>query len=277
MKRTRTNFLLICILLVGLSLLLYPTISNQWNSLHQSQAIVDYKTAMKDMVFTDYSAIFAEAEAYNAELATIPYPLMNHSQIERYAAVLNISGTGIMGYLTIPKLDVELPIYHGTEEAVLQKAVGHLEGTSLPIGGIGNHSVLSAHRGLPRAKLFTDLDKMEPGDCFTITVLDRQLTYQVDQILVVEPREVDALYPVAGMDYCTLITCTPYGINSHRLLVRGIRVENPIIPPIQSITADAVRMDYKAGALILASPILLLLMTVTLLPSSAKKRRSSHG
>ena len=268
---------MICILLVGLSLLLYPTISNQWNSLHQSQAIVDYKTAMKDMVFTDYSAIFAEAEAYNAELATIPYPLMNHSQIESYAAVLNISGTGIMGYLTIPKLDVELPIYHGTEEAVLQKAVGHLEGTSLPIGGIGNHSVLSAHRGLPRAKLFTDLDKMEMGDCFTITVLDRQLTYQVDQILVVEPREVDALYPVAGMDYCTLITCTPYGINSHRLLVRGIRVENPIIPPIQSITADAVRMDYKAGALILASPILLLLMIVTLLPSPAKKRRSSHG
>lgn len=277
MKKSRSNFLLICILLVGLSLLLYPTISNQWNSLHQSQAIVDYKTAMKDMVFTDYSAIFAEAEAYNAELATIPYPLMNHSQIESYAAVLNISGTGIMGYLTIPKLDVELPIYHGTEEAVLQKAVGHLEGTSLPIGGIGNHSVLSAHRGLPRAKLFTDLDKMEMGDCFTITVLDRQLTYQVDQILVVEPREVDALYPVAGMDYCTLITCTPYGINSHRLLVRGIRVENPIIPPIQSITADAVRMDYKAGALILASPILLLLMIVTLLPSPAKKRRSSHG
>ena len=277
MKKSRSNFLLICILLVGLSLLLYPTISNQWNSLHQSQAIVDYKTAMKDMVFTDYSAIFAEAEAYNAELATIPYPLMNHSQIESYAAVLNISGTGIMGYLTIPKLDVELPIYHGTEEAVLQKAVGHLEGTSLPIGGIGNHSVLSAHRGLPRAKLFTDLDKMEMGDCFTITVLDRQLTYQVDQILVVEPREVDALYPVAGMDYCTLITCTPYGINSHRLLVRGIRVENPIIPPIQSITADAVRMDYKAVALILASPILLLLMIVTLLPSPAKKRRSSHG
>ena len=277
MKKSRSNFLLICILLVGLSLLLYPTISNQWNSLHQSQAIVDYKTAMKDMVFTDYSAIFVEAEAYNAELATIPYPLMNHSQIESYAAVLNISGTGIMGYLTIPKLDVELPIYHGTEEAVLQKAVGHLEGTGLPIGGIGNHSVLSAHRGLPRAKLFTDLDKMEMGDCFSITVLDRQLTYQVDQILVVEPREVDALYPVAGMDYCTLITCTPYGINSHRLLVRGIRVENPIIPPIQSITADAVRMDYKAGALILASPILLLLMIVTLLPSPAKKRRSSHG
>ena len=277
MKKSRSNFLLICILLVGLSLLLYPTISNQWNSLHQSQAIVDYKTAMKDMVFTDYSAIFAEAEAYNAELATIPYPLMNHSQIESYAAVLNISGTGIMGYLTIPKLDVELPIYHGTEEAVLQKAVGHLEGTSLPIGGIGNHSVLSAHRGLPRAKLFTDLDKMEMGDCFSITVLDRQLTYQVDQILVVEPREVDALYPVAGMDYCTLITCTPYGINSHRLLVRGIRVDNPIIPPIQSITADAVRMDYKAVALILASPILLLLMIVTLLPSPAKKRRSSHG
>lgn len=277
MKKSRSNFLLICILLVGLSLLLYPTISNQWNSLHQSQAIVDYKTAMKDMVFTDYSAIFAEAEAYNAELSTIPYPLMNHSQIESYAAVLNISGTGIMGYLTIPKLDVELPIYHGTEEAVLQKAVGHLEGTGLPIGGIGNHSVLSAHRGLPRAKLFTDLDKMEMGDCFTITVLDRQLTYQVDQILVVEPREVDALYPVAGMDYCTLITCTPYGINSHRLLVRGIRVENPIIPPIQSITADAVRMDYKAGALILASPIILLLMIVTLLPSPAKKRRSSHG
>jgi len=277
MKKIRSNLLLTTVFLIGLSLLLYPSLSNRWNRLHQSQAIVDYKSAMQDMVFTDYSAILAEAEAYNDQIHAIPYPLMNHAQIDNYTSVLNVSGTGIMGYITIPKLNVELPIYHGTEEAVLQKSVGHLEGTSLPIGGIGNHSVLSAHRGLPRAKLFTDLDKMEIGDTFSITVLDRLLTYQVDQILVVEPREVDALYPVENQDYCTLITCTPYGINSHRLLVRGTRVEHPSIAPNSSVTADAVRMDPKAGALILASPVLLVLLMGTLLPPPPRKRRHFHG
>lgn len=277
MKKHLPTFFLLCILLIGLSLLLYPSMSNYWNSLHQSQAIVDYETALKDMVQSDYSAIFAEAEAYNQALHSISYPLMNHTQLENYTSVLNVSGTGIMGYITIPKLNVELPIYHGTEETVLQVAVGHLEGTSLPIGGTGNHSVLSAHRGLPRAKLFTDLDKMELGDTFSVTVLDRLLTYQVDQILVVEPREVEALCSIEGQDYCTLITCTPYGINSHRLLVRGSRVDNPeqVLP--LSITADAIRLKPAAAAPILASPILLLLLISLLIPRHSKNRRNYHA
>lgn len=277
MKKHIPTIFPFCILLIGLSLLLYPTLSNYWNSLHQSQAIVDYEAALKEMVQSDYSAIFADAESYNEKLLTIPYPLMNHAQISNYATVLNISGTGIMGYITIPKLDVEIPIYHGTDESVLQVAVGHLEGTSLPIGGKGNHSVLSAHRGLPRAKLFTDLDKMELGDTFFITVLDRLLTYQVDQILVVEPREVEALYPVEGQDYCTLITCTPYGINSHRLLVRGSRVDNPEQLQTISVTADALRLDPTVAAPILASPIVFLLLIGSLLPKASKNRRNYHA
>ena len=277
MKKTRSTFLLIAILIIGLVLLLYPTLSNRWNQHHQSQAIVDYKSAMQNMMHADYSAILSEAQAYNQQLHSLSYPLMNHTQIKNYASVLNVSGTGIMGYLTIPKLDVELPIYHGTDESVLQMAVGHLEGTSLPIGGIGNHSVLSAHCGLPRARLFTDLDKLERGDSFSITVLDRLLTYQVDQILIVDPREVDALYPVEDKDYCTLLTCTPYGINSHRLLVRGCRIDTPTISSQPSVTADAVRLDPKSGALILASPILAATLIAILLPSSPKKRRCFYG
>lgn len=277
MKKHIPTIFLLCILLIGLSLLLYPSLSNYWNSLHQSQAIVDYESALRDMVQSDYSAIFAEAEEYNEKIHTISYPLMNHTQISNYASVLNISGTGIMGYITIPKLNLELPIYHGTAETVLQVAVGHLEGTSLPIGGKGNHSVLSAHRGLPRAKLFTDLDKMELGDSFSITVLDRLLTYEVDQILVVEPKEVEPLYCVEGQDYCTLVTCTPYGINSHRLLVRGRRVDNPEAVHPLSVTADALRLEPIVAAPILASPIVLLLLTGLLLPRPRKNRRNFHA
>ena len=198
-------------------------------------------------------------------------------QIKNYNSVLNLGGTGIMGYISIPKLQVELPIYHGTAEPVLQVAVGHLEGTSLPIGGIGNHSVLSAHSGLPRAKLFTDLNKMEIGDTFSITVLDRELTYQVDQILVVEPRDVEALYPVEGRDLCTLITCTPYGINSHRLLVRGQRVENGVPRQMPTVTADAIRLAPPVTAAILASPFFLLLLIALVLPYPIKNRRNDHA
>ena len=265
------------LLLIGLSLLLYPSLSNYWNGLHQSQAIVDYAAALQEMAQADYSVMFAEAEQYNRDLKQISYPLMNHTQLHNYHSVLNLGGTGIMGYISIPKLQVELPIYHGTAESVLQVAVGHLEGTSLPIGGIGNHSVLSAHSGLPRAKLFTDLNKMEIGDTFSITVLDRELTYQVDQILVVEPRDVEALYPVEGRDLCTLITCTPYGINSHRLLVRGQRVENGVPIQIHTATADAIRLDPPVAAAILASPVLLILLMILVLPHPMKNRRNDHA
>lgn len=276
MKKTISSIILLFTLLIGMSLLLYPSVSNFWNRKHQTQAIVDYEATLKQLAQDDYNAMLADAQAYNQALAQISYPLMNHTQIKNYNSVLNPGGTGIMGYICVPKLNIELPIYHGTSESVLQISVGHLEGTCLPIGGAGNHSVLSAHSGLPRAKLFTDLDKLELGDTFSLTVLDRVLTYQVDQILVVEPREVDALYPVAGEDLCTLITCTPYGINSHRLLVRGHRMEVSQQPVPQTVTADAIRFSTPAAAAILASPAALLLL-VSLLPHPFKNRRNDRA
>ena len=219
-----TVFVIVCFL-IGLSLLLYPSVSNWWNSLHASSVIVDYAAAQQNLSDEDYEAIFAAAEDYNRRISAIDFPLIYFDQVEGYEQALNLDGSGVMAYITIPKIKVELPILHGTSEGVLQKAIGHLEGTSLPTGGAGNHCVLSAHRGLPSARLFTDLDQMKTGDRFTLTVLNRELCYEIDQILTVEPQEVEALYPVEGADYCTLVTCTPYGVNSHRLLVRGSRVQ----------------------------------------------------
>lgn len=225
MKKAWPTILVIILFLVGLSLMLYPTVSNWWNSLHASGVIVDYESARESLTDADYEELFAAAEAYNRSIAKIDFPLMYYDQVAGYEQTLNLDGSGVMGYITIPKIHVELPILHGTSEGVLQKAVGHLQGSSLPTGGGGNHCVLSAHRGLPSARLFTDLDQLEVGDRFILSILNRELTYEIDQILTVEPQEVEALYPVAEEDFCTLITCTPYGVNSHRLLVRGKRVE----------------------------------------------------
>ena len=222
MKKT-TIIVLLCFL-IGLSLLLYPSVSNWWNSLHASSVIVEYNAAQKELSAEDYEALFAAAEDYNRSISEIDFPLMYYDQVAGYEQVLNLDGSGVMGYIHIPKIKVKLPILHGTSEGVLQKAIGHLQGTSLPTGGAGNHCVLSAHRGLPSARLFTDLDQIKTGDGFSLTVLNRELHYEVDQILTVEPHEVEALYPVEGEDYCTLVTCTPYGVNSHRLLVRGKRI-----------------------------------------------------
>ena len=222
MKKT-TILVLLCFL-IGLSLLLYPSVSNWWNSLHASSVIVEYNAAQEELSAEDYEALFAAAEDYNRNISEIDFPLMYCDQAAGYEQVLNLDGSGVMGYIHIPKIKVKLPILHGTSEGVLQKAIGHLQGTSLPTGGAGNHCVLSAHRGLPSARLFTDLDQIKTGDDFTLTVLNRELHYEVDQILTVEPHEVEALYPVEGEDYCTLVTCTPYGVNSHRLLVRGRRI-----------------------------------------------------
>ncbi|MBR4289560.1 MAG: class C sortase [Oscillospiraceae bacterium] len=227
-KAWPTIFLILCFL-VGLSLMLYPTVSNWWNSLHASAAIVEYAAAQKKLSDEDYDALFSAAESYNQSIAGIDFPFMYYDQVPGYEEALNLDGSGIMGYITIETIRVELPIHHGTSEGVLQKAVGHLQGSSLPTGGAGNHCVLSAHRGLPSAKLFTDLDRIKEGDRFTLSVLNRELVYEVDQILVVEPQDVEALYRVDGEDYCTLVTCTPYGVNSHRLLVRGKRVEEEMI------------------------------------------------
>ena len=222
MKKT-TILVLLCFL-IGLSLLLYPSVSNWWNSIHASSVIIDYAAAQQNLSDEECAALFAAAEAYNRSISEIDFPLMYYDRVEGYEQTLNLDGSGVMGYVTIPKIDVKLPVLHGTTEGVLQKAVGHLEGTSLPTGGAGNHCVLSAHCGLPSARLFTDLDQMKTGDQFTLTVLNREMIYEIDQILTVEPQEVEALYPVEGEDYCTLVTCTPYGVNSHRLLVRGRRI-----------------------------------------------------
>lgn len=265
MKKHIPTVLLLCLLLIGLSLLLYPSVSNYWNTLHQSRAIVDYEAALSEMAEADHSALISQAEDYNRQICTTDYPLMNYAEVPYYEDVLNVSGTGIMGYITIPKIDVKLPIYHGTSETVLQASVGHLEGTTLPIGGEGNHCVLSAHRGLPSAELFTNLDKMEIGDTFALTVLDRCLTYQVDQILIVEPADVEALYPVEGKDYCTLITCTPYGVNSHRMLVRGSRIETPETKIVLSPSTDAVRISDATAAAILSAPVFLILLFALLI------------
>jgi len=274
-KKHLSTILLVLVLIIGLSLLLYPTVSDYWNSLHQSRAIVDYDAAMSELKPEDFSALFEAAERYNQELRKVSFPLMYHDEVAGYEEALDISGTGIMGYITIPKIDVQLPIYHGTSEGVLQVAVGHVQGTSLPTGGVGTHSVFSAHRGLPSARLFTDLDEMEVGDTFSITVLDRLMTYQVDQILIVEPQDVEELYVKEGKDYCTLVTCTPYGINSHRMLVRGYRIENPEEEAVIHVTADALLIDPLMIAPIVAAPMLLILLIMLMLPKRKKKREES--
>ena len=225
MRKNLSTIILILIFLVGLSVMLYPSVSDAVNRKHQSRAVAGYAEEVEQLSDADYQTYFDAADAYNRQLNTTPNAFYKPDLVSGYAQTLDISGTGIMGYITIPKISVELPIYHGTDEGVLQVAAGHLEGSSLPVGGAGTHAVISAHRGLPSAKLFTNLDELEVGDRFTITVLNRVLTYEVDQISIVLPTEIDQLLPTEGMDYVTLMTCTPYGINTHRLLVRGKRVE----------------------------------------------------
>lgn len=226
MRSRKSTVILLILFFIGLSLLLYPSVSNYWNSKTQSEAIVDYEAMLAAYKPEDYSAMFEAAEAYNRELEHLGYPLRDYPQIEeRYWNTLDISGTGMMGYLTIPKINQELPVYHGTSEAVLSTSVGHFQGSSLPVGGDSTHSVVSAHRGLPTAVLFTHLDRMEIGDTFTFTILDRVLTYEVDQIRIVEPNDASLIQIEPLKDYCTLLTCTPYGINTHRLLVRAHQVD----------------------------------------------------
>ena len=225
-KSSFVTAILIAALLAGALLLLYPTVSDYWNSFHQSRAIASYAEQVADLDDNTYDQIWADARAYNETLdnSTSRF-VMTEEQKKIYEALLNIADNGVMGYIEIPKIKCNLPIYHGTDEAVLQIAIGHVQGSSLPAGGESTHCVLSGHRGLPSAKLFTNLDKLGEGDLFMMRVLNEVLTYEVDQIRIVEPDQIDDLHIVDGMDYCTLVTCTPYGVNSHRLLVRGHRVE----------------------------------------------------
>ena len=221
----------------------------------------------------EYDKLWAEAQEYNEKLAKQDSIFMlPEAQKKEYTKLLDISGTGIMGYIEIPSIRCSLPIYHGTEESALQIAVGHLEWSSLPVGGESTHCVLSGHRGLPSAKLFTNLDQLKEGDVFLLRVLDEVLTYEVDQILIVEPQETDSLTIEEGKDLCTLVTCTPYGINTHRLLVRGHRIENLEDANSIYVTADAMQIEPLIVAPVLAVPILLLLLIAVMLPGGGKAK-----
>ena len=274
MKKKTSNLitiLLILILLAGLSLLLYPTVSDYWNSFHQSRAIASYAEQVAEIDSDTYEQLWADAQAYNRSLIGKAGRYdMTDEERAKYESLLDVSGNGIIGYIEIPTIKCSLPIYHGTDEAILQIAVGHIEGTSLPVGGSGTHCVLSGHRGLPSARLFTDLDKMVVGDTFMMRVLDETLTYEVDQIRIVLPNEMDDLEIEEGKDYCTLVTCTPYGINSHRLLVRGHRIENQVEAQDIRVTSDAIQIEPLIVAPIVALPMLLALLII-LLVSGTKK------
>lgn len=248
-------------LLVGLSVMLYPTISDWWNSKVQTRAVANYEETVKNMKPEDYSRYFAEAEEYNRQLLRLAAPFSSYDEIEGYEDVLNVSDTGIIGYITIPCIKVELPVYHGTSPEVLNIAAGHLQGSSFPIGGTNSHAVISAHRGLPSARLFTDLDQLDKGDLFTITVLDRVFTYEVEEILIVEPEETDKLSVIPNGDYVTLMTCTPYGINTHRMLIRSHRTENVEKHEVR-IFADMVKVDPMLVIPFIAAPLFVILMCV---------------
>ncbi len=271
-KGTLSTVILIVVFLAGLSLLLYPTVSDYWNDLHQSRAVSGYVEQVANLENTEYDRILEEAREYNQWLTQKGNRyLISPEEQARYEEVLNLSGTGIMGYIEIPAIDCSLPIYHGVEEKVLQVAIGHIPWSSLPVGGEGTHTVVSGHRGLPSAKLFSDLDELVVGDTFVIRVLDEVMTYEVDQILIVLPQELESLDVRTSEDLCTLVTCTPYGINTHRLLVRGHRVENAQEAKQIRVTADAVQIEPLIMAPLVAAPMLLILL-VWLLVTSRKKR-----
>lgn len=277
-KNRITVILLVAVLFAGLSLLLYPLVADYWNSMHQSQAIATYIEDVTELDDSVYDALWEEAQNYNAELLTDENRFFpNEEEQQRYEQLLSISDDGIIGYIEIPSIDVTLPIYHGTSEEVLQVAIGHIEGSSLPVGGASTHCVISGHRGLPSSRLFTDIDQLSEGDTFTLLVLGESLTYEVDQIRIVEPDDVSLLAIEKGQDLCTLVTCTPYGVNSHRLLVRGHRVENQEAAGILRITADAMLIDSRFVAPALAAPILLVIVLFMVLRPFKRRKRKENG
>lgn len=273
MKNRISTAALIVLLFAGVSLLLYPSVSDYWNSLHATQAVSNYAQQVQTMDRSRYETMWDDAVAYNRSLLARSTDFtLTDAQKQQYDALLNVDGTGIMGYIEIPTIKLSLPIYHGTDDPVLQVGAGHIEWSSLPTGGESTHCVLSGHRGLPSARLFSDLDQLAAGDTFVVRVLDEVMTYEVDQILIVEPADVSALTIEDGKDLCTLVTCTPYGINSHRLLVRGHRVENA--SEAIRVTSDAVQIEPLIVAPLVAMPLLLALLILLLLPRSKKK---PHG
>ena len=265
MRKHLTSILIAFLLIAGLGILMYPTVSNLINQGYASKAITEYNTIYINTDEDSLRAMADEADEYNRQLAQNFTGFYEESSVPGYEEALNIAGTGIMGYIDIDKINVELPIYHGVDNGVLQMGVGHIEGSSLPVGGESTHCVLSGHRGLPSAKLFTDLDKMEIGDTFTITVMDRVMTYRVDQIKIVLPNESADLMIVDGRDYCTLVTCTPYGINTHRLLVRGVRIDSDQTGTRRLfVPNEAVKVDKILVAPVIAIPLLVVVIVVVI-------------
>ena len=274
-KERAITLILFGVLFLGIGLMAYPTFADYWNSFHQTRAVASYAEKVADMNAEDYEKILASAREYNQRLAEQGIQwVISDEQREEYIKQLDISGTGVMGYIKIPKIDVMLPVYHGTDEAVLQISIGHLEQSSLPVGGETSHCMMSGHRGLPSARLFTDLDKLKEGDTFTMTILNETLTYEVDHIWIVEPSDLSHLVLEDGKDYCTLITCTPYGINSHRLLVRAHRIEN--INGDAMVVADAIQIRPVYIAPFLAIPILILLLIYVLISTGMKRRNTRN-
>lgn len=280
-----SNTILVLILLAGVAIAGYPMFSEYWNSMHQSRAIMGYAERVAELSNDEYVSVWEDALEYNRRLSSDPNPwAMTDEDIDEYERQLNVDGTGNMGFISIPKIDVNLPVYHGTSDAVLQTSIGHIDGTSLPAGSIhpdpdqydkvefASHSVLSGHRGLPSAKLFSDLDAMEEGDVFYLTILDQTLTYQVDKITVIVPEDSSELALFPGKDYCTLMTCTPYGINTHRLLVRGVRVENDKELLDVRVTADALKIEPLYVVPFIAGPVLLLMILWVVIFAGRKKK-----
>ena len=280
-KRNKTistiiTLVLAVFIMVGLGIMLYPSFSDWWNSLHASQSIAEYVTAVENIDDSELQAMLAKAREFNTRKRSGLVYEMSDEEYAEYESLLDISGTGIMGYISIPTINVNLPIYHGTSEEILQIAAGHLAASSLPVGGEGTHSIISGHRGLPSAKLFTDLDKLVVGDTFVISILNEKLTYRVDQIKVVLPEDVSELAIQSGKDYCTLVTCTPYGINTHRMLVRGHRVENEEEELVVFITADASRIPNYIVVLVIVIPTLIIMTIVYSIFTAVKHKNMSN-
>ena len=263
MKEHKITMIMILFFFIGLLVFFYPTLSNYYNVKNQSRSIYNYENILKETNKIDFDKVKKNAYDYNEKLSKLKEPLITYETLKNYDEQLNINNDGMMGYLTIDKIKVELPIYHSVSETILNSSVGHLEGSSLPIGGKGTHSVLSAHRGLPSAKLFTELDKLEIGDTFKITILDETLVYKVDKISIVKPNDRKELKIDKDNDYVTLLTCTPYGINTHRLLVRGVRVQGE--NKKDYITTEGFKVNKLIVMPIIALPIIALLLIVLLI------------
>ena len=269
-KKNLFTAIMVTGLVVGIGLLLYPSIANYWNSFHQSRAIMRYQESVSQMSEEEYKQILDDAREYNKKLAkTGIIWKMTDDERKEYNSKLKIKGTEVMAYISMPKFHIKYPIYHGTDESVLQTSIGHIEGSSLPVGGKSTHCIISGHRGLPSARLFTDLDKVKEGDIWMITTLNETLTYECDQIRIVEPNDLSDLNIEKGKDYCTLVTCTPYGVNTHRLLIRGHRIPN--VDGAADLTADAIQIEPIYVAPIMAVPALIILFIVMLLSARHAK------